>query len=969
MGNSTFALEKDSSGIVVKAQKEDQSQNSRSLSPPSGDLGGVSISDSVTINGTIFDSITGAFPRNDSIVVTIDSSAVFPDTEGTFIKHIPKGQYHSVGVISQKYAPFSRIVSENSGKKNYFITCLLHRQAIEQSSIVNKPMQSKISSGPCWTISGCIVDSKHDLAIKSDSFTVTFDDSLIDITKKGGFLVNTCISGNHIFHVSLPGYHEAIEQVELKDEDKQPFITIPTTKLKNQVNRRELTVTAKREPVHVTADVSKTDITRTEITRTASTLNDPMRVVQTLPGVASESDASARPIVRGGEPKETRVFLDGISLLQPYHFGGWRSMFNELAMDKITLYKSGFPAEYNNATSALLTVNSRKPLSEPFALGLNWNLLQTDAYLGIPLYKNKVGVNASFQSSYYDFTYKRAMDVGAFISKSYQGPTQKQETDLTVKQIEEDIILPDYLDFSTGLELRPNDKVQIYCNEIYNTDKYKAVSRTSYGFGGETAKRDTQIDYASYYNILYGTAKYLPNSNNIFTLTGGWQKRWWDIKVPASDSSNNSLSPYDVHLSQFNLNFDWLYSGFKDHIISSGFQMDYNKADFNVDIARYIQQIILNGNTNFTDFWGPLTNDNGLSLMSNDLNSLLIMDHIFVKYQGKNSWMNGGAFLRDEWNINTRLTLDLGARVELSRADSSITFSPRVSAKYSLAPNHELIGAAGHYTQNNYDISSIALSNDLKPEKVWHGSIGEESRLLPWLTQKIDAYGKYYYDLLTEVIQASSSFPPDSVYRTVFGQYYEDSLSTRSPQVQSDIASEFQYAHGRYESHYENKGRGYGYGLEYFLKYDPFDFWNGWISLTASRSFRRDQPGWRWYPFPLDRPLMLSIVNYYRLPRSYEISLKYHAMSGLPYSPVTQDGAYINVGPANSGRYSPYQRLDFKFSKGFTIGDSKAHFYIEAWNVFNSPNFALMDSKTKEIKSFDMNWPVTMLFFGLDYQW
>jgi len=36
MGNSTFALEKDSSGIVVKAQKEDQSQNSRSLSPPSG---------------------------------------------------------------------------------------------------------------------------------------------------------------------------------------------------------------------------------------------------------------------------------------------------------------------------------------------------------------------------------------------------------------------------------------------------------------------------------------------------------------------------------------------------------------------------------------------------------------------------------------------------------------------------------------------------------------------------------------------------------------------------------------------------------------------------------------------------------------------------------------------------------------------------------------------------------------------
>jgi|GEM_PF-2393925 hypothetical protein len=952
MGNSTIALEKDSvkTGAIVKQ-------------------GDGAINDSVTITGSILDSMTGAFPRNDPVFVKIDSSTVFPDSEGTFFKRLPHKEYHTLGIVSKQYAPFSRIISEKTDKKNYFVTCLLHFQIVTQKANVKIPTNGTMISGPCWTISGCIVDSKHDLAIKSDSFTVTFDDSLIDITKKGGYLVHSCQGGNHIFKVSVPGYHEVIEQVDLKADDKQPFITIPTTKLKNNVTRREITVTAKREPVHVTAAVSKTDITRTEIARTASTFNDPLRVIQTLPGVAAESDASARPIVRGGEPKETRVFLDDISLLQPYHFGGGRSMFNELAMDKMTLYKSGFPAEYSNATSALLTVNGRRPLSEPFAFGLNWNLLQTDAYIGIPLYKNKVGINASFQSSYYDFTYKRVGELAAYIEKKYQDPTQRKETDLTVKQIEEDIILPDYLDFSTGLEIRPNDKLQIYCNEIYNTDKYKAITRPSYGFSGETAQRDTQIDYASYYNILYGTAKYFPTSDNIITLAGAWQKRWWDLKVPASDSSNNSLSPYDVHLSQFNLNFNWVYSGFSNHILSSGFQLDYNKADFNVDIARYIQQILLNGNTNFTDFLGPLTSDNGLSYMSNYLNVDGIINHIFVKYKGNNSWMNSGLFVRDEWTVAPRLSLDLGARVELSRADSSITFSPRVSAKYSLAPKHELIGAIGHYTQNNYDISSIALSNDLKPEKVWHGSIGEEDRLLPWLTQKIDLYGKYYYDLLTEVIQTTSTFPPDNVYRAVFGEYYADSISLFSPQGKSELLEQFQYSHGRYESHYENKGRGYAYGLEYFLKYDPFDFWNGWISLTASRSKRQDQPGWRWYPFPLDRPLMLSLVNYYRLPRSYEISAKYRFMSGMPYTSVVQDSFGTRVSAANAARYAPYQRLDFKFSKGFTIKDSKAHFYIEAWNVFNTPNFALLDGKTKKIISFDMNWPVTMLFFGFDYQW
>ena len=387
--------------------------------------------DSVTINGTIIDSISGGFSWNDSITVKIDSYVISPDSGGAFFKRVPVAQYHTVTVISRQYAPFSQLIPENSGKKNFFVTCVLHKKNnVPTKSDSGSPKTTTVS-GPCWTISGCIVDSKHDLAIESDSFTVTFDDSLIKITKRGSFQVNTCNGGAHVFQVKVPSYHRAIEQVDLKDNDKQPFIVIPTTKLKNKVTRRELTVTAKREPVHAIAAEAKTEITRAEVTRTASTFNDPMRVVQTLPGVAAESDASARPIVRGGDPWETRVFLDDVPLVQPYHFGGFRSMFNELAMDNITLYKSGFPAQYSNANSALLSVMSRRPLSEPFALGLNMNMLQTDGYIGIPIYKNSVGINASFQSSYYDFTYKRALDLSAAIMRN-------PEASLTVKQMEED---------------------------------------------------------------------------------------------------------------------------------------------------------------------------------------------------------------------------------------------------------------------------------------------------------------------------------------------------------------------------------------------------------------------------------------------------------------------------------------------------------------------------------------------------
>jgi hypothetical protein len=940
------------SAAVPAAETRDSSTNSPTQT-----------GDSITISGTILDSLSGVFPLHDSMSVTIDSFKITPDSEGMFSAKVRRAVYHGLRITSSRFLLFFLPITELPDKNNYFITCLLHPAAPSNKAL---PKEGPSDNGPCWTLSGCIVDSKHDLTIKGDSnLAVTFDDSVIEVTKHGGFVVTTCQKGLHTFHVKIPGYHEAIEQVDLKPEEKQPFITIPTTKLENAVNRREITVSAKREPLHTTASVSKTQIDRKEMVRTAATLDDPVRVVQTLPGVASISDASSRPVVRDGEPRETRVFLDGIPLIQPYHFGGFHSMFNELAVDNITLYKSGFPAEYHNAQSALMVVDGRKPAEEPYALALNCNLLQTDAYLGIPLFKKKVGINASFQTSYYDFYYKRLLDVDREINGV------SSEAGVGLKQMEDDTHLPDYLDFSAGMEFKPNDKFRLYFNEVYNTDNYKAISRSNYGTAGESARRDTFVDYKSYYNILYGTARYLPSQENIITVSGAWQKRWWDLKFPAPFSVFYDTSLYNVTLSQFNGNFQWLYSGLGNHLIGAGLQLDYNLANYDVNVARIIHQVILDGNTNFADFWGPITNDNGVTLVSdryNSFNTQQMIKHLFLKYKGDNRWYNGGLFARDEWNITPRLSSDLGARVEFSNIDKSVTVSPRASAKYSLTRDHELIASAGLYTQNNYDISSIALSNNLKPEKVWHGSLGEESRLLPWLTQKIDVYGKYYYDLITEVIQGTSAWPLDTIYRYVFGPNYPDSLGKYSPQMLSGIATEFRYKNDLFESSFTNQGRGYAYGFEYFLRYEPADFWNGWISFSLGKSMRKDNPGWRWYPFAFDRPVILSLVNYYRLPRTYEVSVKYRFMSGLPYTSVVQDSAGSHIGTANDSRYSPYQRLDFKFSKGFTIKNSKGHFYIEIWNAFNTPNFALTDSKTRRIIGFDANWPITMLFLGVDYQ-
>jgi hypothetical protein len=961
--------------------------------------------DGVAIGGLVIDRESGECPAQAHVRVFVDSQAVALDSAGSFAAQVLRRQYHVVRVEARGYSPFAATVATGPAKSNYFVTCALEKAAAEPP----QPPAAQFA-GPGWTIAGCIADSRLDLVIKSDSARLQFDERPVPLSKKGSFQVETKTGGAHTFHLTIPGYHEIYQNVILSVKDPDPFVVIHTTRLRDEVTRREITVSAKRQPLHVTATVAETKISRDELKGTAATTGDPIQALATLPSVATESDASARPIVRGGDVLESRAFLDGVTLLQPYHYGGLRSTLNQSALSNITIYKSGFPAEYPNAQSAIIAATSRMPCDEPLSLDFDVNLLQYSAYLGIPIGKNKpVGICASAQGSYEDFMTKGLMKGISYLSGNASMKDGVNEYINTVS-------LPDYQDLSLGMQIKPGDKLSLFVNEVYNTDWVNFTTRDSvettvYQYAGgtrETGTRswpadpnfyigsgendrfpdtgwdtswsagkgvtvDTIMAYKSYYNNLYGTLKYLLANDQVFSCTAAWQKRWWHLTFPRVFSDLFPTSRYDVSIDQYNLSGQWLYTGAQNHVIKAGLNIDYTKAKYNVFVPRILHQLITEGSTNFEDFWGPVTGDSGIRVAdsgSNYLNASSIMSRLLVQYNGYRNYGSGGIFGQDEWTVSPRLTIDYGARIEASLADTSVTFSPRVDVKYSLQDNIELLGAIGHYTQNNYEIAALALSNSLKPEKVWHASVGTELRLLPWLTDKVDVYGKYYYDLISEEVMplgvTSDRYTAfmDSSLRSHFGNAYIDSMQRAG--AYDNLVTAFMLSGAEYESHYTNDGSGYSLGFENFLRYDPTSFWYGWLSFSLGTSVRQRHPGWRWYPFSLDRPLLISLVNYYRLPRKYEVAVKYRLMSGLPYTDVSYDNG-LYVGASNAGRYDYYQRLDFRISKGFNLFSSRGNFYVEAWNAFNSPNSLLRDSRTQEIKMFDFNIPITVLFIGLNF--
>ena len=87
---------------------------------------------------------------------------------------------------------------------------------------------------------------------------------------------------------------------------------------------------------------------------------DPMRVVQRLPGAAA-SGASAKTHFRGGEDGEIGIMLNGHGLFDPFHIRDYQSIFSAIdsrAIEGVEVFTGGFPVRFCDRMSGLVLMES-----------------------------------------------------------------------------------------------------------------------------------------------------------------------------------------------------------------------------------------------------------------------------------------------------------------------------------------------------------------------------------------------------------------------------------------------------------------------------------------------------------------------------------------------------------------------------------------------------------------------------------
>lgn len=202
-------------------------------------------------------------------------------------------------------------------------------------------------------ISGSVTDNKGVPIIGANVYLQgTYDGSSSD--ENGKFSFDTTESGKHTLVVSYVSF----EPFKLTEEiSKMKDLKII---LREDVNSLE-TVTLSAG-TFAAGDNSKVSVLKPlDIVTTASAVGDFIGALQTLPGTTTVAE-DGRLFVRGGDAGETQVFIDGIRVFSPYTPSAnnvpSRGRYSPFLFDGITFSTGGYSAEYGQALSSVLLLNT-----------------------------------------------------------------------------------------------------------------------------------------------------------------------------------------------------------------------------------------------------------------------------------------------------------------------------------------------------------------------------------------------------------------------------------------------------------------------------------------------------------------------------------------------------------------------------------------------------------------------------------
>jgi len=151
--------------------------------------------------------------------------------------------------------------------------------------------------------------------------------------------------------------------------------TRPSSVQKREPARLEEVVVQTSRYVLATENIAPVNfLTQDQVQAMPRLADETLRAVQRLPGTATNGVSSLGPI-RGGEPNETAIYLNGLRLYEPFHLKNFYSpisLLDSRIIDGIEFYSGGFPAPHGDRMSAIIDARTIRPGQRYYEAGISF---------------------------------------------------------------------------------------------------------------------------------------------------------------------------------------------------------------------------------------------------------------------------------------------------------------------------------------------------------------------------------------------------------------------------------------------------------------------------------------------------------------------------------------------------------------------------------------------------------------------
>ena len=813
-----------------------------------------------------------------------------------------------------------------------------------------------------WVVTGFVLQEENDLPLPGATVALTQEETVLagDVTDTTGYYrIEAPRPGTYVLQVAYLGFASAAMPIEIADDSLRRDFRLARTLLDPGLR---VEVSAPRIQLPSDVAVSVTQVSAERVRTLAGGGEDVLQALRVFPGVQTSGDHSTQLYIRGGTPDQNLILIDDIEVFSPYQLSGMGSLLNPELVRDVELFAGTMPVEYGDRLSSALVVTTRDGRTDGRVHGrLNSTLMTINGTLeGSTGFWDGSWIASGRKTYFGSFANTFARRIGIF----------------------NEIAFPNFYDLHAKVTLRPHRHHLVRTTLLGSRDRLDWIVDED-ALGTQAEGQSLQRGDRKIAHTAVGVQwSWIPDEQTRTRIYANVYRN------EGNSGLGGGLQAWMGGLEDFDNPF-----GPPDPIFPSDVEAEFSQTE-EYDIQRFSvgARGTLSSGRHTVEFGAGqdlLHTELNLTFDANEFahtmfDAIRQADPVFSTFGRDTMAVKKDRrihlFVQDKLALlNERLYLQPAVRYDYYSIVGEGHFTPRLAVSVPLWSHTTVRLAGGRFVQSpgleksldpddNFNVSRMESLAGLTVESAWHAGASVLSEIGQRWTVKLQAYRKWYDDLLTpdaRVVERAVAryFPIGSPVEGRVGPLTPSAWiigTDESPVLLPSLV---------------NAGTGNSYGVEALVMRDqvsPNDKLSGWISYAYARADRASHyaSGTIAHPFAYDRRHTVNAVMQWRILSSLTLGATWRYGTGFPYTPalrmqalvaevedpnvpgLTQDIVLVDPASGNARlvpsyggledqfttRYPDYHRLDLRLTYETTWQGIDVRVYGDMINLYNRKN-------------------------------